>query len=71
VKAITYSNMQIIAPGGKFFTANDGAEVTNDDAGAEGKGEGAAKAEESASAAPVSATHKRRAPYEVFVIVDI
>lgn len=123
MKAITYSNMQVVAPGGRLFTANDGAEAEKTgaaggaktvDASAEtskgkegendsGSSSGAAErppiagrkrgraelegkeeeemkvaSQEAASDAAeekyqrsVPATHKRRAPFEIFVIVDI
>lgn len=70
VKAITYSNMQIITPRGTLTSNSDGG----GDVG--GGGGGGGGAEDSASLLPIagsfsSVASKAGAPYEVFVIIDI
>lgn len=70
MKAITYSNMQIITPRGTLTSNSDGG----GDVG--GGGGGGGGAEDSASLLPIagsfsSVASKAGAPYEVFVIIDI
>ena len=65
VKAITYSNMQIITPEGTL-TANDAGEVA-----VAGKGELPPPPLPKKSPPLPGADDSRRAPYELYVIVDI
>ena len=68
VKAITYSNMQIVTPQGTF-TSNDDGGAGAAAAGSGGGGGRAAAA--TASAAAAADAPSTKGPYEIFVIIDI